>query len=90
MAWLTAWSVRRPLPLIEEVHTPNHPFVQRFEKPNGIDMRKLIGDGIRWGDSSTELGIQVADIAAAIVFDAVHDLKNRNDSWPDFFSLMQR
>jgi hypothetical protein len=89
LSWLTAWSRKRPLTLINEVHTSDHPFVRNFVTGTGIDMRRLVGDGIRWADSAKEPGIQVADIAAAIVFDAAHDLKNHNKTLPDFLSLMR-
>lgn len=89
LSWLAAWSKRRPLTLINEVHTADHPFVQNFETETGIDMRRLYGDGLRWADSAREPGVQIADIAAAIVFDAVHDLKNHDDHLPDFLSLMR-
>lgn len=89
LAWLTAWSVRRPLMMIKEIHTSDHPFVKRFEQEDGINMRSLYGDAIRWEDSASELGLQIADIAAAIVFDAVHDLANQRDRWEAFLSLMR-
>ncbi len=88
-SWLAAWSAKRPLMLINEVHTSDHPFVQNFDTGDGIDMRRLVGDGIRWVDSAKEPGVQIADIAAAIVFSAVHDLKNHDNRHPDFLSLMR-
>ncbi len=90
LSWLTAWSKRRPLMLIDEIHTADHPFVKNFDTGTGIDMRKLIGNGMRWADSGMEPGIQVADIAANIVFGAVHDLKNHDNRLPDFLSLLRR
>lgn len=89
LSWLTAWSRKRPLMLITEVHTPDHPFVLRYETGTGINMRRLIGDGFRWVDSKAEPGIQLADIAANIVFGAVHDLTNREGRHSEFLSLMR-
>lgn len=89
LSWLTAWSERRPLMLIKEIHTKDHPFVKRYDTGTGIDVRRLYGDGLRWEDSESQPGIQIADVAAAIVFDAVHDLKNHNNRLPVFVSLMR-
>lgn len=89
LSWLTAWSVKNPITLIKEVHTKDHPFVQRFDTDEGIDMRRLVGDGLRWVDSADSPGVQIADIAAAIVFSAVHDLQNQDDQLPPFVSLMR-
>ncbi len=52
LSWLTAWSAKNPLTLIEQVHTEDHPFVRRFDTGEGIDMRRLVGDGMRWVDSA--------------------------------------
>lgn len=88
LSWLTAWSASSPLTLIKKVHTADHPFVQRFDTEAGIDMRLLVGEGLRWVDSAQEPGVQIADIAAAITFSAVHDLRNHDNRWPEFLSLM--
>ncbi len=89
LPWLTAWSKRRPLRLTEGIHTDDHPFVLNYDTNDGSDMRRLYSDGVRWADSAAEPGIQVADIAAAIVFSAVHDLQNHDNRLPDFLSLMR-
>lgn len=89
LSWLTAWSKKRPLILIDEIHTADHPFVQNFDTGTGIDMRRLVGNGMKWVDSASEPGIQIADIAANMVYGAVHDLKNHDNRQPDFLSLMR-
>jgi len=63
--WTLAWSQKNPIVLVEEIHTRNHPFVKKYERPdNKVDFTDIIKNGICYSDSKTSWGLQVADIAA--------------------------
>lgn len=89
LAWLAGWSATWPLIQISEFHTETHPFNQLYGLPNGFDIGKLIRGNIEWKESAEEWALQVADIAASIVYRAVHDLNNHNDTVGIFRQLMR-
>ena len=89
LGWLESWSRWKPLVCIEEIHTAEHPFVKNFDSGKGIDISKLIGGNIHFVDSGESWGVQIADIAANIVFRALHDLQNKNGGLFVFSSLMR-
>jgi hypothetical protein len=89
LAWLTGWSRRFPFALIREVHTPAHPIVQTYDTPDGIDLGKLIRGNVRWKTSSESLGLQIADIACNIVFQAAQDLDDRRGAVRRYGLLMR-
>jgi hypothetical protein len=89
LMWLTAWSKKRPLTYIEGVHTANHPFVKRYDTKEGVDLKKILKDNIRYYNSRESWGLQIADICANILYQAVHDLHNYNDRLPIFRMLMK-
>lgn len=89
LGWLESWSRRNPMEYIEEIHTAEHPFVKNFDSGKDIDLSKLIGGNIHFVDSAKSWGVQIADIAANIVFGAVHDLQNEKGELFVFSSLMR-
>lgn len=88
-SWLQAWSKERPQPTIREIHTADHPFVRNYVKDRRIDMTALLWDKISWVDSKESWGIQIADIAASIVYKAVQDLDDAQGAATRFGSLMR-
>jgi hypothetical protein len=90
LMWLTAWSKRRPLATIAEVHTDGHPFVRMYcPNENRVDLGKILRGNIRFCNSSDSFGLQIADICSNIVYRAVHDLNNWNNRLPIFRLLMR-
>jgi hypothetical protein len=89
LMWLTAWTKHRPLILIEEIHTPDHPFVKKYNAKKGFRLGKMLKGNIRYCNSKESWGLQIADICANIVYQAVHDLKNYNNRLPIFRMLMK-
>jgi len=90
LMWLTAWTKRRPLITIEEIHTVDHPFVRNYCLDKGrFDLGKMIRGNISFRSSVNSLGLQMADICANIVYQAVHDLHNYNERLPIFKLLMR-
>lgn len=90
LMWLTAWSKRRPLTTIEEIHTHEHPFERNYcIDESRFDLGKMLRGNIMFVNSASCLGVQMADICANIVYRAVHDLNNYNGRLPIFQLLMQ-
>jgi hypothetical protein len=69
--WVTAWSRRRPFMLITEIHTEHHPFVRNWETEEGIDLRRMFHGNVRFCPSHASAGLQLADMAASVVREAV-------------------
>ncbi|HEY0159235.1 MAG TPA: DUF3800 domain-containing protein [Thermoanaerobaculia bacterium] len=76
MSWLSAWIEIRPIGLIQEIHTASHPIVRKYVLPEGLELGSLMRDRIRWENSAASWGLQVADMAAAIIGAAVQDPTN--------------
>jgi len=89
LSWLTTWSHERPFETIREIHTADHPFVRNFDRADGIDIGRLIRNKVHWVDSRDSRGIQIADIAAAIVYRAAMDLDDRRSSVSLYGALMR-
>ena len=89
-SWLVAWSVRKPLVTIREIHTPDHPFVEEYQTERGTNLNKLLQQNFNWVSSSESWGIRIADIGANIVYRAVQDLDDRNGNVSIFASLMRK
>jgi hypothetical protein len=90
LMWLTAWTKRRPLTTIVEIHTPDHPFVRNYCVNDGtFDLGRMLRGNIGFRNSADSLGLQMADICSNIVYQAVHDLHNYNGRLP-FFKLLMR
>lgn len=87
-SWLQAMSKKWPLDLIEGVHVPGHPFVDKYGMGNAIDLVKLIKNNLYWDDSRTNWGIRAADVAANIVYQAVQQLDDRQGRASLFARLM--
>ncbi len=90
LMWLTAWTKRRPLTTIAEIHTPDHPFEKNYCIDDGkFDLGKMLRGNIYFRRSDDSLGLQMADICSNIVYQAVHDLGNHNGRLPIFRLLMK-
>jgi len=90
LMWLTAWTKRRPLTTIAELHTPDHPFEKNYCVDDGtFDLGKMLRENIGFRRSDSSPGLQMADICSNIVYQAVHDLKNHNERLPIFKLLMK-
>jgi hypothetical protein len=75
-ALVSNWSRLEPFALIEGIHTDEHPFVQNWDRPEGIDVGKLFRKNVHYACSATSKGIQMADMAATIIRRAVIGLAN--------------
>jgi hypothetical protein len=90
LMWLTAWTKRRPLTTIAEIHTSDHPFEKNYSIDGSrFDLGKMLRGNITFGSSAESLGLQIADICANIVYQAVHDLNNYDGRLPIFGLLMR-
>jgi len=87
--WFEAWSKKIPFTLIEEIHTSKHPFVKNYCSKNGIEGNKLINKNLKWTDSKDSFGIRISDIASNIIFNAVNDLENKDNTFITFCELMK-
>ncbi len=89
LAWLMGWSRRQPFITIEGIHTPDHQFVKLYHTETGVDLGKLVRPNLRWQPSKDSLGIQMADLTAAAVYQAASELKEGSTSLKNFGSLMR-
>jgi hypothetical protein len=90
LMWLTAWTKRRPLKTVLEVHTDEHPFVNKYcIDEQRFDLGELLRGNIRFCSSADSFGLQIADICANIVYRALHDLNNYNGRLPILGRLMR-
>jgi hypothetical protein len=91
LAWLAGWSRSKPFTTIRGIHTPDHPFVRKYRLPaGGIDAGKLVGNRVFWVNSSESWGVQMADIGATIVYQAVHAKNDRDGLISLYASLMRK
>jgi Protein of unknown function (DUF3800) len=90
LAWLAGWSRSKPFTLVREIHTPDHPFVRKYDLSDSIDASKLVRDRIYWVDSSESWGVQMADIGATIVYQAAHATDDRDGLISLYASLMRK
>jgi hypothetical protein len=90
LAWLAGWSRGRPFLTIEGVHTPDHPFVQKYDSPDGIDLGKLVRPNLHWGVSANNEGLQIADLTAGAVHAAASTLGSDPDILAMYALLMTR
>ncbi len=91
LMWLCAWSKEDPMVTIEEIHTSDHPFVRHYctTPGGGIDLGKMLKGNIMSRNSAEIWGLQVADICANIIYQAVHDLNDYRGRLPVFGRLMK-
>lgn len=64
----TEWSGRKPYVTIDDLGKNNHPFMKFDVKKNGrvgTDLKKILGDGLKFEDSKNYDGIQLADFIAS-------------------------
>lgn len=70
--WLWAWTETWPIPLIREIHTPDLLVMRKYAHGDvGLNVRQLLHGNVHWHDSATNWGIQVADMAASIIGEAI-------------------
>ncbi len=89
LAWLAGWSRSHPLETLKGLHTKDHPFIRRYDTPEGIRIDKIVRDNLYWEDSKDSWGLQVADIAANIVYQAASRLDNDKEALAIYGSLMR-
>jgi hypothetical protein len=87
--WITAWSIKDPIALIEEFHTQEHPFVKQYETNDGIDLGAILRGNVHWQTSAGSPGIQIADMAASVVSHAVHGITTGREL-RDYGTVMMR
>jgi hypothetical protein len=73
LSWLSAWSESEPIALIREIHSPSHTIVRKYRGQQGLDLGLILRDRLEWKDSKSSWGLQIADMAAAIIGKAVQD-----------------
>ncbi|OAI39239.1 hypothetical protein AYO40_01325 [Planctomycetaceae bacterium SCGC AG-212-D15] len=69
--WLTSWSLKKPLLLIEELHTTDHPLVKNWDRKEGLDLGNMFRNNVHYVSSASSKGIQLADLIASVVRRAV-------------------
>ncbi|MBN2563018.1 MAG: DUF3800 domain-containing protein [Phycisphaerae bacterium] len=78
--WLPAWSISDPVTLIQGIHVPGHPLIDNYSVADGmIDAKKMIVDNIHFVDSKRSAGVQMADIVANSMLQAVRDSADLSD-----------
>jgi len=90
LSWLAGWSRKHPFIRIEGIHTKDHIIIKKYHFGDAFNLGALLQDKIYWKDSSNVKGLQIADIAANIVYRASTELNDKNDSISIFASLMRR
>jgi hypothetical protein len=88
-AWVTSWSHDEPFTTIQDIHTPDHPFIQNWDRPKGIDVGKMFRNNVHYVSSASSKGIQIADMTAALVRRAVIGLASAV-SLEDYGFIMTR
>lgn len=89
LAWLAGWSRGHPFLQIKEIHTQDHIIMKKYHFGDAFNIGALLKDKIYWEASSNVKGLQIADIAANIVYRASTELNDKNDSLSIFSSLMR-
>lgn len=89
LAWLAGWSRSHPFTFINEIHTPDHPILKLYGTDQGVDIGPMLRDRIFWVDSSESWGVQMADIAASVVFQAATDLDDHRGAIGRFRHVMR-
>ncbi len=89
LAWLVAWSHDRPFATIEGVHTSEHPFVRNYVTEEGVSFGKLVRPNVSWPKSSESDGLQIADLAAAVVYSAASERHDNNGALSYYARLMK-
>jgi hypothetical protein len=70
--WLQGWSQKSPTMTITEIHTEDHPLMKNYSTTNDkFDLTKIYRDNLHYPRSSESKGLQIADMAAAIMHHAV-------------------
>jgi hypothetical protein len=87
--WISGWTRRHPFDLAQGVHTGTNEFVKQYDTADGISLTRLLKGNIHWVDSSVNWKVQMADMAAAIVGEAVRDLHNDQGALTRFALLMR-
>jgi hypothetical protein len=56
--------------MVEEVHKPGHPLIDKYSKPEGLVGRDIFCENLAYVDSRSSWGIQMADIVANTAYQA--------------------
>jgi Protein of unknown function (DUF3800) len=73
--WFMAWGRTNPLWLLDEIHTKNHVVVQKYViGPKALNAGPLLDNRVHWLDSRDDVGLQIADMAAAVITGALRDV----------------
>ena len=86
--WLGAYSRQHPFEIHDDIHGPEHPFVKRYLKDDGLDLERMLDGNVYFCDSKASMGIQLADIAANIIFRAAHSPSNESGALETYACLM--
>jgi hypothetical protein len=70
-AWIVAWSQSEPLTMIQGTHTEQHPLIEHWGTPDGVDVGRMFRNSVHYVSSATSKGIQLADMTASLVRRAV-------------------
>jgi len=87
-AWLYAWSEIIPLQLVAEIHTPDLLIFKKYGKDGHLNLNPMLVGNIQFVDSADSWGVQIADISAAIIGDAVRHPAQYRSVMP-FVKLMR-
>ena len=89
LGWLMGWTRTKPLLIVEEIHTDDHPFVKNYVTHDGADLGKMLYNNLYWVNSRDSWGGQLADISATIVYQAASAL-NDEDGLVSLYRLLMR
>lgn len=65
--WTVSATLTDPITLIEEIHDELHPLVQNYCVDAGVDVGKMFKGNLEFLSSKQSIGVQIADIAAAVI-----------------------
>jgi hypothetical protein len=90
LGWIAAWTRSDKIMMVNEIHTKDHPFVQKYSMPTGkIDLGALLRDRVKWTPSASSRGIQIADMCATINAQATRRIVMPSDLH-NYGTLMRR
>lgn len=75
--WIVGWCRQQPMVIPNDTLTPSHPFMRKWNTPNGIDAKKMFDRNIHYVSSAKSTGIQLADMTATLIPRAI---LNRSES----------
>ena len=59
-AWLQQMGEKEPLPMLEGVHTAEHPLEKKYSRGDMVNLNALVKDNLAWVESKNHWGVRVS------------------------------